>query len=126
MAGTTLLIAAGFTLVQLHYIYLGTTTNESAKWDEVAACIDEGSLYFYDHPSEELRKQSHDSNVPSIVLQRRRDGGFNRVLTDDELARIEREQLTMRQVTNFSQINNIYDHGFWNNFKVLMFPTPLY
>lgn len=129
MCFTLGMVAFAFFVEQMRYIWLGVTTNEICKWEDIGECIKDGDLYFYDHPSEFLRKQSHLKNEPTIVLQRgeQNEGEmlFNRQLTAEEQERIDIEQLKLEPLTDWNQINNIYDKGVKATFKQRFFPEPL-
>ncbi|KAA8916703.1 hypothetical protein TRICI_001161 [Trichomonascus ciferrii] len=126
LCGTLFIVSTAFLCEHIKYIYLGVTTNETLKWEDINDCMDDGTLYFYDHPTIEERQQSHDLNEPSIVLQKlEHEEGFNRVLTEGEARRVQAQQLVLKPLTRFDQINNIYDRGFWQNLKDRLFPSQL-
>jgi hypothetical protein len=124
LCGIILLIAGGLLVVHVRYVYLGTTTNESMKWQVINECVEDGNLWFYDHPTQILREQSHKRDEPSVVLQKLSDGTFHRSLMPQEQQLVLSRRLVLKEVTGLHEINNIYDHGFLANFKELMFPLP--
>lgn len=116
-------VVAGFLGVHLRYIYLGATTNEVSKWEMINDCIEEGTLYFYADASP--RTVTDSNSQPTIVLQKLADGSFNRPLTPAETLRVRQNNLQLQQVKDHGDIVNIYDHGFWNNLKLHLFPKPI-
>lgn len=103
------LVCGAFFCLHLRYIYLGCTTNESDKWEDVHSLMAFGDLYVYEGTN--------------IVLQRLEGGGWNRPLSREEMATINDQKLL--KVRNWSDIDNIYDNGFWNNLKLLLIPPEL-
>jgi palmitoyltransferase len=127
LCGTIFFIAFAFLIEHVRYIYLGVTTNETMKWDDVRYCIEhDHSLYFYDHRTVWARQASHDRNEPSIVLQKINEPEnpvlFNRRLLSSESNRIQQYNMELKQLISFEEINNIYDLGFWNNLNERLFP----
>lgn len=124
LTSTLFIIATAFLGEHIKYIYLGVTTNETLKWEGVKDCMDDGTLFFYDHPTLKEREESHQLNENSIVLQRL-DNEYNRSVTESEIKKIQSQKLVLKPLTDFEQINNIYDLGFWRNLKSRLFPSPL-
>lgn len=130
LCGSLSMVATAFLCEHLKYIYQGVTTNETLKWEDVHHCMQDGTLYVYDSPNLEVRKAHHANNEPSIVLQRIENdapGGYpyNRDLSQEERRKIESQQLQLRQIDSWADINNIYDRGFWTNLRQRLFPQKL-
>lgn len=47
LSGSLFFLVAAFLIEHVRYIYLGMTTNETAKWEAVEYALKDGSLYYY-------------------------------------------------------------------------------
>lgn len=102
-----------FIAAQVKYIYVGATTNEVTKWEDVNELMDEGKLYMYELPAE--TKQS-------IVLQRLSDGTWHRSLNSQEQQLVSKYKAPLVQITSHESVHNIYDEGFRRNLKTRLCP----
>ncbi|CAN6638291.1 hypothetical protein TRVA0_017S00232 [Trichomonascus vanleenenianus] len=119
-------VAFAFLLEHIKYIYLGVTTNETLKWEDLTDSMHDGTLWFYDHDTPEARQMSHAKNEPSIVLQKfEGENHFNRRLTPYEEQRVQSHRLILKKLDNLHHINNIYDLGFWRNLRDRLLPPPM-
>ncbi|CAA18660.1 palmitoyltransferase Swf1 [Schizosaccharomyces pombe] len=73
-------------------VYAGYTTNESEKWSDLAHLVKNRKVYMYYENGSQLLALDKDASNDAIL------------------------------VTSMSQIDNIYDNGFYNNFFSLVFP----
>ncbi|KAG5355123.1 Palmitoyltransferase SWF1 [Yarrowia sp. B02] len=111
-------LACAFTAMHFYYIYLGATTNETDKWGDIHAAVAEGSVWMFQRPGFTPER--------SIMLQKDEQGRPNRLLTQAEKDYIEQHDLALTQLTDHKPIVNIYDKGFLNNLKAVMFPKSAY
>lgn len=89
------LLILGFLVHHLYLIYAGMTTNESAKWSDVADAIRNGEVFIF-----------HLDEGPKVI-------GINPDGTSSEPI----PRALRHRVESLSEITNIYDHGAWQNFK---------
>lgn len=124
LCGSLSTVAIAFLFVHIRYLYLGMTTNETQKWEEIGDCIEDGTLFTYQYPSTEphIPTSLEMKNDPTIVLQRLQNGTFHRALTAKERIKVEQHRMVLRQVKGFEDINNIYDEGFVNNILCVLLP----
>ncbi|ODQ66225.1 zf-DHHC-domain-containing protein [Nadsonia fulvescens var. elongata DSM 6958] len=130
------LVTIIFTSVHVYYIYLGVTTNEADKWEDIQCAVSEGTIYGYMDPGLDFNDITNAHNSVSIILQRvnsegrvseteyerrdphdTRDFTYNRELTQEERKEIQDKNLRFVKILDYSMINNIYDNGFFNNLK---------
>lgn len=119
LCGIMIWLVLAFLIEHMRYMYLGVTTNESGKWEDVQYCIEDGTVYTYYYP---------DTQKPSelcIVMQKLPDGLFNRSLTPEEQRIVNDQHLELKQVPSVRDITNIYDKGFKQNFKDRVFPASI-
>ncbi|KAH3668932.1 hypothetical protein OGAPHI_002687 [Ogataea philodendri] len=86
----------------LRYIYLGVTTNETAKWDYIHYLMQNKLLY--------------------------KDGSQFLVVDEMGYTTLTGAPINATRpapVTSWDQLTNIYDHGFVSNLKQRLFPKPL-
>ncbi|KAF5097484.1 hypothetical protein D0Z03_001396 [Geotrichum reessii] len=129
-ASMSMLVAA-FLAQHLRYIYLGVTTNESAKWEDVQYAIEDGELFRYAYPTETTTNASNNDDgrnnnkfTPQIVVQIADTGTFNRRLTAAESEAVRDHGLRLVPVTSVAEIDNIYDQGFLANLRHRLFSPP--
>lgn len=124
-------LVAAFLAQHLRYIYLGVTTNESAKWEDVQYAIEDGELFRYAYPTETTNASNDDDGrnnnnkfIPQIVVQMADSGTFNRRLTAAESEAVRDHGLRLVPVTSVAEIDNIYDRGFLANLRDRLFSPP--
>ena len=130
LAFMTAPLAWGMFLYHLYLIWAGMTTNESSKWTDWKDDIDdgivfklEGSMHHPDpaHPnldsepmvdwpitSDQHLIKSEDRQPPSLYPGSADAGGGT---NKDSPAK----QLRWRRLSGLSQVDNLYDLGFWDN-----------
>lgn len=118
LAGIMVWLVVVFLIQHLYYMYLGVTTNECAKWEDVQYCVEEGTVYMY---------YNGDGSVSehNIVVQKEESGRFNRLLTSREQDIIRSAQLELKKCTKIDDITNIYDRGFRKNLIDRIFTRPI-
>lgn len=110
-----------FTGLHLRYIYLGVTTNEAEKWSEIEYLISIGVLYESQYPQVPLERYLEKAIVNE-------NGAYNSVYISLKTERIVFEDQdsnshSLRKINSIeTEIDNIYDRGFWNNLKERLFP----
>lgn len=128
LAAMTWPLPLGLLAYHLYLIWAGTTTNETAKWEDWREDMAEGVVYIADmkeHESSsegrEGRSRDRNSGVPrwphtsKHFVVRTNDGqrprlvanGISELIVDD----------SWRQIWRLADIENIYDLGFWDNLK---------
>ncbi|WBW71046.1 palmitoyltransferase Swf1 [Schizosaccharomyces osmophilus] len=85
-------IVFSFLCYEFYLVYAGYTTNESEKWAGLSELIQQSRVYMH-----------YRNGVQMLTLQ-------DEAPPDATLAR------------SLAQVDNIYDRGFWNNFKSICFP----
>lgn len=105
-----------FITAQVKYIYLGATTNEVTKWEDVNELLDEGKLFMYQLPP---------GIKQNILLQRLSDGTWHRTLNSQEQHMVSKYNAPLVQITSHESIHNIYDEGFRRNLEMRLFPPNL-
>ncbi|KAI3404003.2 SWF1 [Candida oxycetoniae] len=100
-------IATLFTSLHVRYVYLGVTTNELDKWSEIEHLVDIGVLYKVSPPIEEETFVEKGFLTGEPVYISLKD---ERILNVDEVSLVPVESVV-------SDINNIYDKGFWENLR---------
>lgn len=105
-----------FIVAQAKYVYLGATTNEVTKWEDVNELIDDGKLYAYLLPPEVNQ---------TILLQKVDDGTWHRALNAQEERLIQKYDAPLLNVKNHDAIKNIYDQGPRQNFLLRFYPPDL-
>lgn len=118
----TSLLTLPFLAIHLRYIYQGTTTSESAMWEDIESVMKDGGLFIYEFQNEQDKLTTREAGIPSIVLQREDDGTWHRQLTPQEFDLVRKYKMTPRQVRTYSDLHNIYDEGLWKNFKNVLWP----
>lgn len=103
-----------FLCEHLKQIYLGVTTNELMKWDDISDLMKMNILFSYDDIQGHkiflvLNKTNWDGSRIFITLR------------DRSISNVPYEQLT--RITSWEDLTNIYDRGFWKNLKYRMFPV---
>lgn len=111
-------LACAFTAMHFYYVYLGATTNETDKWGDIHAAIGEGSVWMFQKPGVKLDR--------SILLQKDEEGRPNRSLTQEEREYVAQNDLALTLLSDHKPVVNIYDKGFFNNLKAVMFPGSAY
>lgn len=117
LCGAMVWLVLAFFIQHLRYMYLGVTTNEAAKWEDVQDCIADGSIYMY-------YNQDGTPSEANILLQKDEAGCYNRKLTAHELQAVRDLKLELRECKSVADVNNIYDQGFRKNFRDRVFTTP--
>lgn len=101
------IITLVFTLLHLRYIYLGVTTNEADKWSDVEYLINSGLLYKLESPIDD------EIYAEKVYLQ---NGTGFMSLNSEKLFELEGSDFVKIESIE-TDIDNIYDKGFWNNLK---------
>lgn len=107
-----------FFCLHIRYLYLGVTTNEADKWGDIEHLVSLGMLYYIVEKNvyvEEasLRLMDGTFEVVYILLN---DDGETRYTVQDK------ERYTFLKISLMeTDLDNIYDHGFFNNFKERVF-----
>lgn len=133
-------LAAGLTAYHIYLIWAGMTTNESGKWADLREDIGEGRVWrarleelkgdFSPERWGEGRQRGREGEggdwplEPGWVVVRMEEGGRRpRVRRRGDVRAREgdpeqwEEDERWMQVRSLSQIENIYDLGFWDNLK---------
>lgn len=106
-------ITSIFTILHLRYLYLGITTNEADKWGEIEHLVGLNALVYIVEKGQYAER----------ATMRDADGSFTRAYLslDDEIVLFtekEESRYTIRRIQLMeTDLDNIYDKGFWNNFK---------
>lgn len=115
------LITTAFTSLHLRYIYLGVTTNELEKWSAVEYLVGIGVLY-----------QIIDGSIRGETYVERATTSENDVVyisLNNEDILIDTPQVpkyNLKKITSVeTDLVNIYDKGFWDNFKERVFLNSL-
>lgn len=136
LCATMSILVAAFLAQHARYLYLGVTTNESAKWEDVQYALDDGELFRYADPAPatdggdtSTATSSSDAgrvlHTPQIVVQVTEAGTFNRRLTPAEAAAVRTQNLRLVPVHSVAEIDNIYDQGFLANVRQRLFAAPV-
>lgn len=105
-------VVAAFLGEHLWLIYLGVTTNESAKWDYIKYLLSQGLLYRSGTTYISMMCAG-DWNGPAGFVRLRDGSEYTDLRDGGDLVKIE----------GWDQLDNIYDDGFWNNLKQRLFPV---
>lgn len=111
-------ITSLFAGLHIRYLYLGVTTNEAEKWGEIEHLVAMGVLYYVvekDVYVEEASTRLADGTFEMVYL---------RLNGDNKIAFTSREKsgLTFMRISLVeTDLNNIYDRGFWENVKERIF-----
>lgn len=121
LCGTMVWLVVAFLFEHIRFLYLGVTTNESGKWEDVADCIADGSIYKY------VYADGTEPESTQIIVQKMEDGSngrpqFNRALTPEEQRVVSSQSLVLRPVKSVAGVCNIYDKGFKRNVVERVFP----
>ncbi|KAI4236199.1 MAG: hypothetical protein LQ352_008028 [Teloschistes flavicans] len=121
----------------VYLIWAGTTTNESSKWSEWRAYIDEGLVYKWVGGTGRASRGMFDTNTEPHVdwpihsdqrLFRSEDGRPpvarpNDIGLDTSLSSTESSPAAYwKSVYGLYEIENLYDLGFWDNLKDVFWP----
>ena len=123
-------LAAGLFLYHVYLIWAGMTTNESFKWTEWKDDIADGLVYASEGGPEELGTEGRNAEVEPRIdwpitcnqrLVRSADGRppeFEITTPiDDGGLESSRSNTRFRKVVGLHEVDNLYDLGFWDNFK---------
>ncbi|ODV93980.1 hypothetical protein PACTADRAFT_4873 [Pachysolen tannophilus NRRL Y-2460] len=112
-------VVAWFTLEHIYYLYLGMTTNESSKWELLRYLISKECIYYKYYEDTE-----NENKIEKLYLIKDFDGVFYKL--SDENCAVDVTGAQLFKVTDMKkEIDNVYDHGFWNNVKERII-TPSY
>lgn len=139
-----------FTCYQLSLVYYGMTANEAFKWEDMEDIVMAGELWVFEKDIEEESKRKKKKNknkdtwevrgkTTAIYYMQSAKQRQNRSLegesevnrenseTNEENSEISEENSRKigQQVKSMSELHNLYDQGFWNNFKEIIFPPSL-
>lgn len=105
-----IIITALFTALHLRYVYLGVTTNELDKWEEIEHLVNLELLYKINPPI----------NGESFVERASFDGKPVYISLNDERILIDETSIDNYNLEPIRSVEtdiiNIYDKGFWQNF----------
>lgn len=121
-------LAWALLLYHMYLIWAGTTTNESAKWQELRYDINDGLVYQEAKPEDPAQRNENDSAIEPIVqwpafshqnIVRFRDP---RQLHEQDESQIDRanEGSRWKRIEGLHEIENLYDLGFWDNLKDIL------
>ncbi|GMM31803.1 palmitoyltransferase [Martiniozyma asiatica (nom. inval.)] len=105
-----------FLIEHFKMIYLGVTTNETAKWDYVHDLMINGWLFKYEY------KIGNDINQEYVILNRIIQGNKEYVKLSDNSVIFLTANDRLTAITSWNQLDNLYDRGFWQNLKDRFFP----
>ncbi|CAI5755715.1 unnamed protein product [Candida verbasci] len=108
------LLASAFTILNLRYIYLGVTTNEVSKWENINYLIDLGLLNKISRSIDNEQYAEEFNLKGEIIYISLKD---DRILIDKN----NRHEYDIQKVESIEEIDNVYDNGFWNNLKERIF-----
>lgn len=112
-------VVFGFLMEHIRSIYLGVTTNEFLKWDYISELIENNLLYCYNDINGNIINRTF-----FVLYKANWDGSRIFVkLEDNKPFQIEYNKL--QRINSWDDLTNIYDKGFWSNFKQKMFPNTL-
>ncbi|KAI9034298.1 DHHC palmitoyltransferase-domain-containing protein [Hyaloraphidium curvatum] len=103
-----------FFLYQLHLVLQNTTTNETAKWDEVREAMEGGKPLLVRRP---IRKDG--ASAASDGNGAAADGSGDEAIGDVDA---EWEQ---RELRSYDEVESLYNRGWWRNLMEVLFPEPL-
>ena len=117
LAAFTAPLAWGLFIYHIYLIWVGVTTNESFKWDDWKADIQDGYVYLAQEP----RKEQESGDAPYVHWPKANTQKLlNRA---DELSVqyighvADFSEPIWRRVLSTSEVDNLYDLGFGENFK---------
>ncbi|KAG0682394.1 palmitoyltransferase swf1 [Pichia californica] len=99
-------------------IYLGVTTNETGKWSYINQLIEHELLY-------EFIPKNGDLHTFLILNGKLANGSIQFVSLKEKTPFNSSIGGNLKQIKGWSDMDNIYDKGFWNNFFQRMFPKKL-
>lgn len=120
-----------FIVEHFRYIYLGVSTNETLKWEYIKDLLGFHVLFKLEPVQ---RKGSHqisndtDKKAVYLIAQRTESDPyrFARLRDIDEIIKIDTFiNNKLLAVKSWEDLHNIYDDGFFNNFKNRIFPKKL-
>lgn len=100
-------------------VYLGVTTNETAKWDYINLLVQNEMLY-------EFIPRNGDANVFLILNTRLPNGTIQFIKLEDRKPFNNDTGGHLRRIKNWDDMNNVYDMGFWKNLHQRLFPKKLF
>lgn len=111
-------ITSAFTSLHIRYMYLGVTTNEADKWGEIEHLVRLGVLFFIPQLgvyAERATLKSDDGTYQEVYIS---------LDNEDVLFSSDKEaEYTIDKVTSMeTDLDNIYDKGFFNNVKERLSP----
>lgn len=100
-------------------VYIGVTTNETAKWGYINQLVQHELLY-------EFIPRNGDPNVFLILNAKLPNGSVQFVRLEDRKPFNNSIGGNLRRIKNWDDMNNVYDMGFWKNLHQRMFPKRLF
>lgn len=99
-------------------VYLGVTTNETAKWDYINQLVQHELLY-------EFMPKDGSPSVFLILNAKLPNGSIQFVRLEDKKPFNSSVGGNLRPIKDWDDMNNIYDKGFYENLRQRMFPKKL-
>ncbi|KAF8456081.1 DHHC palmitoyltransferase-domain-containing protein [Kalaharituber pfeilii] len=134
------ILSYSFTFYHVYLVWAGTTTNETFKWSDWSEDISTGEIYIADLlPFTPVSSTTHPSslhNIPHPSLPNT-NPALNppssncypttaAPLTPSEIqALIEPPDVKWRQAEGLKEVENLYDLGFVENMRMVIWPKPL-
>lgn len=116
-------LAWGLFWYHVYLIWAGMTTNESSKWADWRDDITDGIVFQRKKPNDQLQRSENFKGRTTLqwpiwstqVLMRCSESD---VLSSSFVESLEEQQWI--KVRNLSEIENLYDLGFWDNIKDIL------
>ncbi|EED23084.1 DHHC zinc finger membrane protein [Talaromyces stipitatus ATCC 10500] len=126
LAGMTAPLAFGFLVYHIYLVWAGTTTNETAKWDDWKEDIAYGLIYKAKRSEVYKTPKPRDESIePKTQWSATTDQVL--IITNGEpprsnsILQAEGEQTPVdprfKLVRNLQSLENLYDLGFWDNLR---------
>lgn len=120
-----------FIVEHFRYVYLGVSTNETLKWEYIKDLLGFHVLFKLEPVQRKgfpHRSNDSDKNTVYLIAQRTESDPyrFARLRDIDEIIKVETFiNNKLVSVNSWEDLQNIYDDGFFNNFKNRFFPKKL-
>lgn len=109
LCGSLFFLVAAFLIEHVRYIYLGMTTNETMKWEEVEYAIKDGTLYYFTSPPmSQSSQQAGGLQIPppNTNTRENRDSRYHHSLQPGITTGITESELNETQSQNRERHNN--------------------
>ena len=124
-----------FLLYQLYLVFRGMTANEVFKWEDLSDAIARGKLYVIEPEGESKEKTKKKKGAG-------KGEGHREIVFKDRSAKQETEEamvgmatgrkeekgegeMVEKKIGSLAEVDNLYDRGFVENFKEVLFPKKL-